>query len=321
VDVVGDLPSTCPSDYLIIVTNTDRTDQKAQNAGFGSQSVDIGAPGERIVTTGLNGEINTDFSGASASAPFVAGVASLLYSVACEEAFENSFDNPSALALAVRDALLSRVKSVTSLEGITTSGGRLDADASLTAFRGIKGVGDCCQISISDLNVIDESCMQAGDGSIAIKVDTTDTRGSLNYEITTSKAIETNLTGEFNFLDPDIYNISITAQRDEDCRVDSIAMIEESMELCPYGEFKIVSIWPNPTSDMLNISFDLDELKHFEFLIYNSLGQQVYRQLTMPNIGNRNEQINISFLPEGVYFIAMRGNDLWNTASFMVVRE
>ncbi|MEA3496368.1 MAG: S8 family serine peptidase, partial [Bacteroidota bacterium] len=44
VDVKGDLPSTCPSKYLICVTNTNNTDMK-ESAGYGVTHVDLGAPG------------------------------------------------------------------------------------------------------------------------------------------------------------------------------------------------------------------------------------------------------------------------------------
>lgn len=321
VDVQGDLPSTCPSDYLIIVTNTDRSDQKAQNAGFGRVSVDIGAPGERIITTAINSEVNTDFSGASASAPFVAGVASLLYAISCESAFEESLDNPEILALKIREALLSQVKQVSSLEGITTSGGRLDAAASLKFFRSMKGIGDCCNITFQDIAVKDETCQQAADGGIIIQLDTTDIRGRIQYEISSSEGIEGNVTGEFNFLKSDNYSIAVNAQRDVSCRADTVVSVNASLDLCPFGEFQILNVWPNPTVEELNINFDLDELKNFELLIYNSAGQLVHRQLTVPDIGNRNEQINISHLPQGFYTIAMRGNDLWDSASFFILRD
>ncbi|NJO87124.1 MAG: S8 family serine peptidase, partial [Lewinella sp.] len=46
VDVVGDLPTTCPSNFLIAVTNVNTQNVKVTNAGFGRLSIDLGAFGE-----------------------------------------------------------------------------------------------------------------------------------------------------------------------------------------------------------------------------------------------------------------------------------
>ena len=45
-DAEGDLPSTCESEFLIVVTNTTQNDVKYGSAGYGSKSVDLGAPGD-----------------------------------------------------------------------------------------------------------------------------------------------------------------------------------------------------------------------------------------------------------------------------------
>ena len=51
VDIIGDLPTACPSEYLITVTNTDITDNKVVNAGYGLETIDLGAPGQGAYTT------------------------------------------------------------------------------------------------------------------------------------------------------------------------------------------------------------------------------------------------------------------------------
>lgn len=45
VDDEGDMPSTCPSEFLIAVTNTDRNNSRVYNAGFGLKNIDLGSPG------------------------------------------------------------------------------------------------------------------------------------------------------------------------------------------------------------------------------------------------------------------------------------
>lgn len=50
VEVQGDLPTTCPSDFLLSVTNLDRNDEKVSLAGYGISSIDLGAYGENVYT-------------------------------------------------------------------------------------------------------------------------------------------------------------------------------------------------------------------------------------------------------------------------------
>ena len=44
VDVFGDMPSTCTSDFLITVTNSGQHDEKIYDAAYGDDSVELAAP-------------------------------------------------------------------------------------------------------------------------------------------------------------------------------------------------------------------------------------------------------------------------------------
>ena len=121
VDVVGDLPSTCPSEYLIVVTNTGRVNEINQNAGFGAVGVDLGAPGDGVLSISSNNSIDENFFGTSGAAPHVAGVISLMYSLMCEETLQRSIDDPESVALQVRSAILEGVTRTAGLSSITTS--------------------------------------------------------------------------------------------------------------------------------------------------------------------------------------------------------
>ena len=125
VDIEGDMPTTCQSEYLITATSTDRFDQKALLAAFGSINVDIGAPGEDTFST-TNDDSYAGFNGTSASAPHVAGAIGLLYGVNCPELITNSIEFPSSAALTVKEAILSSSTSISTLSSRTVSGGRLN---------------------------------------------------------------------------------------------------------------------------------------------------------------------------------------------------
>jgi subtilisin family serine protease len=133
VDVVGDMPTTCTSPYLITVTNTDQTDVLVDDAGFGSVSIDLAAPGESVLTTTLNSQFISTFSGTSASAPHVSGTIGLMYASPCSTLLDNVNSDPAGVALRMKDLIFSSAKHNNSLQGMTLTGKRLQTDAALKA--------------------------------------------------------------------------------------------------------------------------------------------------------------------------------------------
>ncbi len=125
IDVLGDIPSTCPSNYLITVTNVNQQDTKEFSAGYGVKNVDLGAPGENTWTIGLN-NTSGKFSGTSAATPHIAGLIGLLYSTQCESLMQLAKADPAAAATKVRTWILNGVVSNESLKGKTVTGGRTD---------------------------------------------------------------------------------------------------------------------------------------------------------------------------------------------------
>jgi subtilisin family serine protease len=132
VDVEGDMPTTCTSPYMIAVTNVDLTDHLVDNAGFGPLSIDLGAPGNGTLTTG-SGDQYKEFPGTSASAPHVAGTIALMYSTTCATFLHDIDSDPSATATRIKNILLTSAKPNNSLNEITLTGKRLQADAALKA--------------------------------------------------------------------------------------------------------------------------------------------------------------------------------------------
>jgi serine protease len=137
VDVDGDMPSTCPSEYLITVNNVDPFDKKMQNTGYGSINIDLGAPGQGTYTTRSVDQTPTygTFDGTSAATPHVTGAVALLYSLQCTKFTEDALTNPVECAKRMRNIILENVSPNTSLQGITTTGGRLDVDGSVKAVQ------------------------------------------------------------------------------------------------------------------------------------------------------------------------------------------
>ncbi|MFK7782720.1 S8 family peptidase [Psychroserpens sp.] len=133
IDVIGDLPTACPSEYLISVTNTNIDDVKVTSAGYGLQSIDLGAPGAGAFTTSNNNSYG-GFGGTSGATPHVTGTIALLYAAPCQELANLADTDPAAAAILVRDLILDNVDPNPSLDGITTTGGRLNINNAMQAL-------------------------------------------------------------------------------------------------------------------------------------------------------------------------------------------
>ncbi|WP_264322338.1 SdrD B-like domain-containing protein [Zarconia navalis] len=108
-------PASYDLDNIISVASTDHNDDLSGFSNFGETSVDLGAPGSSIWSTLPNGQYGF-LSGTSMASPHVAGVAALLWS-----------QDEDFTALEVKEQILSSVDPIAALDGITVTGGRLNA--------------------------------------------------------------------------------------------------------------------------------------------------------------------------------------------------
>jgi hypothetical protein len=128
VDQVGDLPTACPSDYLISVTATNNQDVRTFS-GYGQTTIDLGAPGENVYLASGNGYGNT--SGTSFAGPCVAGAIALLYSAPCNSLVPIAYSSPATAATMVRNYILNGVDTYNNLTAECVTGGRLNVNNSL----------------------------------------------------------------------------------------------------------------------------------------------------------------------------------------------
>lgn len=125
VDQVGDVPSGCPSNYLITVTSTTRTDGLNTQAAYGPTTVDIGAPGTGVMSCFPDSSYGYD-NGTSMSSPHLAGAAAALFANACPALMQAYYARPDTIALLIRQYLFQSVDPLNSLLNITTTNGRLN---------------------------------------------------------------------------------------------------------------------------------------------------------------------------------------------------
>lgn len=162
VDIVGDMPANCPSEYIIAVTSSDKSDRLDEDAAFGQRTIDLAAPGHDILTTNLNGGYDIN-SGTSLASPLVTGAIAAMYMAASDALLDTIALNPAVGALEIRRLLLESVHITSDLTGRVASNGRLDLAAAVEAARSYIGSNAADNFSMSvpqpnpvqqDINVI-----------------------------------------------------------------------------------------------------------------------------------------------------------------------
>ncbi|MFT5901656.1 MAG: serine protease, partial [Bacteroidia bacterium] len=129
IDVVGDLPTACSSEFMVSVTATNNADVRTFS-GYGATTVDLGAPGEDVRTTSSGGNYTTT-SGTSFASPATAGAIALMYSAPCASLAAIAHSDPQLAAEMVRDAIFNGVDPVANLVGECVTGGRLNLKGAL----------------------------------------------------------------------------------------------------------------------------------------------------------------------------------------------
>ena len=123
-DVIRDYPGDYDIDNIISVAATDRNDQLAFFSNFGATSVDMGAPGEGILSTTIGDDYQV-FDGTSMASPHVAGAAALLWA-----------NNLSLSPLEIKNKLMNQGDTLSTLIGKTVSGRRLNINTAINCVPG-----------------------------------------------------------------------------------------------------------------------------------------------------------------------------------------
>lgn len=125
IDKMGDVPTSCPSEYVIGVTNSMKDGNKEPEAGYGVLNIDIAAPGTDIFSTYPDSDFGSN-SGTSMATPHVTGSVGYLYSVASQDLLILAELDPGAAALEVKKALLNTVTKRPTMKDRIASGGILN---------------------------------------------------------------------------------------------------------------------------------------------------------------------------------------------------
>ncbi len=115
-------PAAYSLSNIISVAASDHDDAVASFSNFGSTTVDLAAPGDDIVSTLPDNTVGS-LSGTSMAAPHVSGVAALIKA-----------QDPTLTYLEIKNLILNTVDVAPAFNGITVTGGRLNANNALLNF-------------------------------------------------------------------------------------------------------------------------------------------------------------------------------------------
>ena len=70
-----------------------------------------------------------------------------------------------------------------------------------------------------------------------------------------------------------------------------------------------LDVYPNPSRDIFNISFNSDEVQDLTIRILNVIGAEVYRENKQEFIGEYTKQISLDDYGKGIYFLEIETNN------------
>lgn len=174
IDIAGDIPTACPSRWLITVNNTNRADAH-YSSGYGKTTIDIGAPGFGVMSTVVQSGYQNS-TGTSMSTPHVAGAIGAMYAAACKGLLDAYTEYPDSIALLIKQYILEGAEWLPSLNNRTTTDGRLNLNRAIQNLQRYNC--DSCNFSVG-IQKIDIPCH--GNTNGALMVDVSGNPGDYTY--------------------------------------------------------------------------------------------------------------------------------------------
>ena len=86
------------------------------------------------------------------------------------------------------------------------------------------------------------------------------------------------------------------------------------------NDIQNLQVWPNPTSDNVNVKFDIkDTQNNVEILLNDISGREIIRKVYETNSGSFNQNINLNNLSKGIYLINIK-NGKFNSTKKLIIQ-
>ncbi|MBS4033548.1 MAG: S8 family serine peptidase, partial [Ignavibacterium sp.] len=241
VDIQGDIPTACPSDWLISITNTTSSDLKNSGAAYGLTTIDLGAPGTSVLNTVPGGGYSS-LTGTSMATPHVTGAVGLMFSAAQQSIMESYKANPGTGALLFKQLLLDATDPIPALQGITVTGGRLNLyNALISVFTSPDTIPPNAIIDLS----VSEPTSNSLELSWTVPLDTS-RNGVVAYDIRFSTLP---ITDSISFYSAD--QINFPDVPDSTGAAETLTILELDFATTYYFAIKSFDMWGNK-SDLSN---------------------------------------------------------------------
>ncbi|NBB88677.1 MAG: S8 family serine peptidase [Bacteroidetes bacterium] len=162
IDEVGDLPTVCPSPYLITVSATD-FNLEWNASGISSEHVDVTSFGGGIFTLGQGNSTQFGDLSSSMAAAMASGLTGLMYSVPCPDFAERVQSDLTLVYEPVRNAIFSGLTPQPFLENKTAEGGITNF------FETLRGLMEPCDTCIAPSEVVFTSVISNDDSTFLIR--------------------------------------------------------------------------------------------------------------------------------------------------------
>lgn len=291
VDNVGDIPSTCPGNYLIGITNTTSADVKNSGAGYGIENIDIGAPGTGIYSTVPNNGYGS-LSGTSMATPQVSGTIALMYAATTEEMMLSCKNDPSGFCLTVRESLLDGADHLTSLDDLVADSRRLNAYGAIQSLFNNLMPALTGEVTIVGATVVGQTLTAE---AVLSSEPTIPDLGELHYQwMSDETAIEGAVSQTYTLTEADLekmISVQVTAANCAGTITSpAVGPVTSSVGINEAREHAF-QVYPNPSNGVITIE------GNGQLMITNTLGQTV---LTKEIKGQTTIE-----LPRGMYFVKM----------------
>lgn len=300
VDVVGDIPTTCPSKWLINVNGFSAADYLY--GGYGAQNIDIAAPATSVISTVVSNNYSSQ-SGTSFACPHIAGTVAAMFAEACPNFINDYFSYPDSLSLYIKEWMLQSVSKSPSFNNKVTSDGRLNLYQAILNTHNY----NCnnCNYTVST-QIANAHCKGANDGRASILVQNTSTY-SLLWSDGDTTSFRTNLK-------PGIYQFTVTDSNA--CEQKGVVFLREpdtlifdGINIVPpiNGSGNIVvnaiggndSLWYSLDSInwQFNNIFSISQTGNYIVYTKNESGCIISQMITVSSIDNVETMSQIELLP------------------------
>ena len=270
VDIFGDMPTACASNFLITVTNLTGANTLSFSAGYGDSTIDIAAPGVNILSC-IGSDGYAPSNGTSFSSPMVAGAVALLMSHACENFLDLYDVYPDSAARLLKKYILEGATLVPDLAGKTTTGGRLDLFNSIVQLNNFD-----CTSCLGNINyaIQNSLCYNKNTGSIHTTVIPSSTH--LHYVWSTGDT-----TANIDSLAAGSYTLTITDSlgcvRIKRFNLQSPSeLIRDSISISPYNTSISGSIYIKGNGGVAPYQYSIDGSSFHAATYYPGLGAGNY---------------------------------------------